>query len=123
MIMRVTKTQAFILFAVGNCYEECNKRFADSPISVKINKSMFIKLARKSKITRKKERALYKNLEALEKLKLLSYIGKNLSLTKKGQKTFERIKKDLGPYITVKQVLSQDALQYTTKTQTVLRGD
>lgn len=88
-----------------------------------MNKSIFIQLARKAKITSKKERAMYKNLETLEKLKLISYTNKNLSLTQKGQKLFERLNKDLEPYINVKEVLGRDALKYTTRTQTILRGE
>ena len=121
--MRVTKVQAFILFALGTCYAECSKRFAATPLAVSMNKSAFIELARTANITSKKERALYKNLEALEDLKLITYDNKNLALTAKGQKLFDRVHNDLEPYITVKSVLNKDVLKYTTKTQTILRGN
>jgi hypothetical protein len=121
--MRVTKVQAFILFALGTCYAEFSKRFTDKPLAVSMSKSAFIELARTAKITSKKERALYKNLEALESLKLITYDNKNLALTLHGQKLFERIHNDLEPYINVKGVLSTDVLKYTTKTQTILRGE
>lgn len=122
--MRVTRVQAYILFALGTCYEECSKRFAGKPMAVSMNKAAFIELARKANITAKKERALYKNLEALEDLKLISYDHKNLALTEKGQRVFERIKKDLMPYINVKGVLTSDhVLNYTTKAQTILKGE
>ncbi len=121
--MRATKVQAFILFALGTCYAECSKRFANKPLAVSMNKVNFIELARKANITKKKERALYKNLEALEKLKLIAYTNKNLALTNKGQKLFERIRTDLDPYINVKGVLANDALKYTTKAQTILRNN
>ncbi len=122
--MRVTKVQAYILFALGTCYEECSKRFAGKPLAVSMNKAAFIELARKAQITAKKERALYKNLEALEDLKLISYDNKNLALTKKGQRVFERIRDDLLPYINVKAVLDSDhVLNYTTRAQTILKGE
>ncbi|MEM2916330.1 MAG: hypothetical protein QXT19_03170 [Candidatus Woesearchaeota archaeon] len=122
--MRVTRVQAYILFALGTCYEECSKRFAGKPMAVSMSKVAFIELARKANITAKKERALYKNLEALEDLKLISYENKNLALTEKGQRVFERIKKDLMPYINVKGVLTSDhVLNYTTKAQTILKGE
>lgn len=120
--MRVTKVQAFILFALGTCYAECSRRFAGKPLAVSMNKVDFIELARKANITSKKERALYKNLEALEDLKLVTYDNKNLALTVKGQKLFERVHADLEPYINVKGVLGADVLKYTTKTQTILKG-
>jgi hypothetical protein len=122
--MRVTRVQAYILFALGTCYEECSKRFAGKPMAVSMNKVAFIELARKANITEKKERALYKNLEALEALKIVSYDNKNLALTPKGQKVFERVRDDLIPYINVKGVLDSDhVLNFTTKTQTILKGD
>lgn len=122
--MRVTRVQAYILFALGTCYEQCSKRFAGKPMAVSMNKVAFIELARKANITEKKERALYKNLEALEQLKLVSYDNKNLALTEKGKSVFERVKDDLMPYINVKGVLDSDhVLNFTTKTQTILKGD
>ncbi len=121
--MRATKVQAFILFALGTCYEECGRRFAGKPLAVSMNKVDFIELARKAKITSKKERALYKNLEALESLKLITYDNKSLALTPKGQQVFERVRNDLEPYINVKGVLAADALKYTTRAQTILKGD
>jgi len=122
--MRVTRVQAYILFALGTCYEQCSKRFAGKPMAVSMNKVAFIELARKANITEKKERALYKNLEALEALKIVSYDNKNLALTPKGQKVFERVRDDLIPYINVKGVLDSDhVLNFTTKTQTILKGD
>jgi hypothetical protein len=120
--MRATKVQAFILFTLGTCYAECSKRFAGKPLAVSMNKVAFIELARKAQITSKKERALYKNLEALEALRLITYENKNLALTPKGNKLFERIRTELDPYINVKGVLtSDDALKYTTRAQTILK--
>jgi predicted transcriptional regulator len=122
--MRVTKVQAFILFALGTSAEECSRRFAGKPLVMAMNKVAFIELARKANITSKKERALYKNLETLERLKLVAYDNKTLALTEKGQKVFERVRDDLEPYINVKGVLAgSDILRFTTKAQTTLRGD
>ena len=122
--MRVTKVQAFILFALGTCYEEFSRRFADKPLAVSMNKVAFIELARKAQITSKKERALYKNLEALEALKLVTYDNKNLALTSRGQKVFERVHYDLAPYINIKSVLkTDDILKFTTRAQTILRRE
>jgi len=121
--MRATKVQAFILFALGTCYAECSRRFADKPIAVSMNKVAFIELARKASIAKKKERALYKNLEALEQLRLVSYDNKNLALTEKGWKLYARIRNDLEPYISVKGVLNDDLLKFTSKAQTILKRD
>jgi len=122
--MRVTKVQAFILFSLGTCYAEFSKRFTGKPLAVSMNKVAFIELARKANITSKKERALYKNLETLEDLKLVSYDNKNLALTQKGQKVFERVRMDLEPYINIRGVLTtDDILKFTTRAQTILKGE
>ena len=63
-------------------------------------------------------------MEALEALKLVAYDNKNLALTPKGQKVFERVHADLEPYINIKGVLtSDDIAKFTTRTQTILKGD
>ncbi len=87
-----------------------------------LSKRSFIDLARKARITEKKERALYKNFEVLEKKGLVVYKNKNLMLTGRGQKLFSSIKKDLDPYVNVANILgSRDVLRHTRKAQTVFK--
>jgi len=70
----------------------------------------------------KKERALYKNLEFLQKKKLISYNNKNLALTIKGKKLFEKVNEELTPYFNVSDALKKkDPLSYSKKAQTVFR--
>lgn len=119
--MAATREQKFILFALGLCYAEFSKRFSGKPLSMSISKSQFIELAMKASITKKKERALYKNLETLEKKKLVSYASKNLALTERGTRLFTKISTELSPYLSVNSILtSQDILRYTRKAQAVL---
>jgi hypothetical protein len=86
-----------------------------------MSKAAFIELARAAGMVQKKERALYKNLEALEKQKLIMYENKNLALTPKGHRVYENVLGDLEPYLAVSQLLtSQDVLRYTKKVRAVL---
>ena len=120
--METTKKQNYILYALGQWYEQANKQVADKELEVSISKSIFIDLVMKAKIVEKKERALYKNLEALEKLKLIDYKSKNLSLTKKGGKLYARLNNEIKPYVQLNNLLDKtNPLSYTRKAQTVFK--
>lgn len=76
----------------------------------------------KSKVVGKKERALYKNLEELQKRKLIAYENKELELTKRGDLIFQKMKKELLPYLELNNVIkTQKPLKYTKRAQTVFR--
>lgn len=120
-MIKITREQRFILYALGLCYEQANKRFTNSPIEIAMPKTAFIELAMKSGFARKKERALYKNLESLEKRKLVSYENKSLALTAKGERVYSDLKQRLQPYINVSGILAgSDILKFTKKARTVL---
>jgi DNA-binding PadR family transcriptional regulator len=107
---------------LGAWFEEANKHIEDKPLQVSISKKTFIELVTNAGIAKKQERALYKNLEHLEKKKLVSYINKGLSLTKKGQKRYDKIKDEMAPYINVLGKLTEKSpTSYTRKVQTVFR--
>jgi hypothetical protein len=120
--MRVGPKQIFILFALGQYYVEANKRLKGMPLEVVISKKVFIDIVKQSHIAEKKERALYRNLEVLEKRKLLSYQNHCLKLNPRGQKLFERLTKTYQPYLNLARVLEKtDIAKYTRKAQTVFR--
>ena len=79
--MKTTKVQNYILYALGKWFTEANKTIKDKPLVVSINKKEFIALVGKAKIAKKRPRALYKNLEILEKKRLITYKNKELKLT------------------------------------------
>lgn len=119
--MAATNVQKFILFTLGSWYLETQRRFASIPVNVVISKVTFIDLVMRAHFATKQARALYKNLEDLEKRKLISYENKSLALTPKGQKLFEKIYQELRPYVNVIHALKQkDPFSYTRKVQTVL---
>ena len=120
--MKRSKTHSFILFSLGAWFEEANKRIEDRPLEVSISKKTFIELVMNAGIAKKQERALYKNLEHLEKKKLVSYINTGLELTKKGQKRYDKIKSEMAPYINVlEKLVTKSPTSYTRKVQTVFR--
>ena len=110
----LSRPQAFVLFSLGRCYEECDRRFADKPLVVNMSKKAFIELARAASMVSKGERAMYKNLESLEEKKLLSYENKTLRLTSRGEKYFQELLSRIEPYLAVSLLLrSEDVLKYT----------
>ena len=119
--MALSREQQFILFALGKCYALLDERFAGRPIQIAVSKSAFIELAENAGFAGKGERALYQNLEDLEKKRLIHYDNKNLSLTKKGGKAFAVINKNLSPYLAVANISYDDLLKFTKKARTVLR--
>jgi|TARA_B100002003_G_C13956999_1_gene463718 predicted transcriptional regulator len=119
--MRTTKTQNFILFILGRWYEEANKKIKGKPLEVCISKKTFIELVTKSGIAKKQDRALYKNLENLGKKKLINYNNKELMLTLKGKKLFEKINKQIKPYLNLNDKLKEKPMSYTRKVQTILK--
>lgn len=109
-----------MLFSLGYFYEHANKQFGNKPLKIVISKKVFIEIVKKSSITLKGERAIYKNLEVLEKKKYISYQGKVLRLTKKGDKKYVSMKKIMQPYLNMMNILSaKDLLKYVKRSQTV----
>jgi len=117
-----TKKINFILFILGIWYSEANKNIKNKNLEIAISKSVFIDIVRKANLANKKDRALYKNLEMLEKKKFISYNNKNLALTSKGMKLFNKINKDIAPYLKIVEIIkSKNPLSYTRKAQTVFK--
>ncbi len=88
-----------MLYSLGQCYQQLNKRFHDAPLEVSISKVGFIEVLLASGLVGKKERAIYKNLETLEKKKLISYEEMELRFTGKGYQMFNKVSEGVGPYI------------------------
>ena len=103
--MSLTKTQKLTLYSLGECYSRLNKRFGNAPLQVFISKIGFIEMMINSGLVEKKERALYKNLETLEKKKLVYYEDRNLRFTKRGFVHYNKIKKDIEPFLAVNKFL------------------
>lgn len=117
--MPLTPTHKLMLFAIGSWYLEANKKLKDKQLEVSISKAIFIDIIKKAGLVEKQPRAIYKNLELLEKNKLIKYENKSLSLTKKGQKIFLKIYQENRPYVNVVKLLAEkDPLSYSKRIQT-----
>ena len=120
--MAITKVGTIMLYSLGLCHAEFEKRFSDRPVMLSLSKADFIDLMQQAKFAHKKERALYKNMQDLEEQKYISYENKRLALTSKGNRIFLKIVKDIEPFLELNAVLmGHDILKYTVKKQLVLK--
>ena len=100
--MALTKTQQRILYSLGQCYQRLNQPLKDKPVKIFISKIDFIQLVKQANFVKKKERALYKNLELLGKKKLIEYKDKKIKLTQKGQRIVNKIEKETKPFVLIR---------------------
>ena len=106
--MSLSKAQLRILYALGQCYQKLNQPFQDKPLTIFISKIAFIELIKQADFIRKQERALYKNLEILEKKKLIAYQEKKIKLTPRGQRLVNRLEREIKPYLDIKNFWQQN---------------
>jgi hypothetical protein len=97
--MKINKKQIFILYALMGYLKKINKKFQHKPLEASVSKISFIELLKNLQIVEKSQRGLYKNLETLEKKKLIKYENHFLKLTKKGLKIVKEKDKELFPYL------------------------
>ena len=120
--MPATNVQQYILFALGKWFEEANERIKFQPLEVSLSKNLFIDVVKRAEFAKKQPRALYKNLEILQKKKLISYKSKELKLTKKGEKLYQDINIKVMPYVNVfRKLKERDPTSYTKRVQTVFK--
>lgn len=113
--MKLGNKHRFILFALYKYLEEANKKLK-GPLKTSVSKIVFIELLKKSKIADKSQRALYKNLEILEKKKLIRYKNKFLMPTNRGMKYFKEMNKQFAPYFHMAKLIKK-APQFSRKSQ------
>jgi len=71
--MKLTKTHRLILYALGQFYQQLNQPLKEKPLQLRTSKIAFVTFILHSGIVTKQGRALYKNLETLEKKNLITY--------------------------------------------------
>jgi len=106
--MSLTNTQKRILYSLGQCYQSLNQPYRDKPLKVFVSKIAFIELLQQADFIKKQPRAIYKNLELLEKKKLIAYNDKKIKLTQRGNRLFNKIEKDIKPYLNIKDFWHQN---------------
>ncbi|MBR9692212.1 hypothetical protein GOV06_05510 [Candidatus Woesearchaeota archaeon] len=97
--MKINKKHQFILYALMKYLKKLNRKFEHQPLEASVSKIDFIKLLKRLKIVEKSQRGLYKNLEILEKKKLIKYENRFLKLTEKGLKIVKEKDDELYPYL------------------------
>ena len=119
--MKLNKIEKVMLYALGRYYDVSSRAIPDNSLTIHLLKMVFIDFVRKVKLFEKSERAIYKNLEYLEKRKLVSYENKNLSLTERGAKEYREINEGLRPYFEVNSMIVKDQVKRSKKLQTVFK--
>ena len=120
--MTFSKPQQHILFLLGLCQEAYQKTLENKPLNISLSKGAFIELSIKANLAGKQERALYQNLQMLEKNKCVRYFNKTLELTEKGKKKFEELREELSPYLSACFTVSPESVsRFSTKARTVFR--
>jgi len=117
--MSLTPTHRLILYALGEFYESINQPLIEKPVKVRTSKVMFIHLLEDSGLVPKHERALYKNLETLEKRKLILYDNKMIRFTKVGLGELNKVREEIDEFVALKTYFHR-AKTLKGKWQTVL---
>ncbi len=117
----LTKVERQILYSLGQFYDSLNQPLSKKPVRLRTSKIAFIELLLKSGIISKQERALYRNVESLEKKKLIGYEQKMIKFSKKGLKEHDTVSTEIEGYIRMKHYFQQAGLP-KRKLQTVMEG-
>jgi hypothetical protein len=119
--MALSRVQEHILFTLGRWHADAQRKLPEA-LEPALTKKAFIDALLAADIAGKKERALYRNLEALESRRLVSYGNRTLRLTPAGSRAYESIARRLTPFLNVITALSRkDPLQYGRRLQTSFR--
>jgi len=111
-----------MLFILGEFLRETNRRFSRTPLKVSVSKAEFIDGIKEMKVVAKQERAVYRNLEDLQKEKYVVYDdSKNLSLSRKGYNAYEKIFKDFERMLAISGSIDAARIRFRRKQQTKLR--
>lgn len=110
-----------ILFIIGEFFKKTNKRFSKFPLDVSVSKAEFIDVIRGMRAVSKTERALYRNLEMLQKDRLLVYSDRDLKMSKKGFTEYEKIASELERMNLLSSTIEEGKIKFKRKTQTRLK--
>ena len=106
----MTTVQKFMLYALGACTRQIEARLKVRHVTLAMTKAEFIRLVQRSHIVKQRERVLYQHLQRLESQRYLAYDERTLSLTKRGERVFERLNRDLSPYVELTRILAKEDL-------------
>ena len=118
--MKITKSQKLILYSLGKFYRQLNQPLEEKPVKLQTSKIVFIELLVLSEIVSKQRRALYKNLEMLEKKGLIMYENRMISFTKEGLDILSKINSEIEQFVKIKEYFSH-VKKPRRKLQTVIK--
>ncbi|HIH38111.1 hypothetical protein J4460_05285 [Candidatus Woesearchaeota archaeon] len=115
------RTQTWlVLFALGAYYDHMDKVLQGKGLSIAISKVSFIHFLKEAGLAKKGNRALYQNLESLEKGRYITYDGQVLHLTKRGREKVKKMQGQMQPYLDIFSTVSKlPPGKYIRKGQTV----
>ncbi len=119
--MKLTAPQRLILYSLGQFYQSLNQPLFDKSLRLQTSKIAFIELLERSGLLSKHERALYKNLAAMERRKLIAYESKMIQFTDKGLKELQRINDEVQEFKSMENYFQQGE-KPRRKLQTVIRS-
>lgn len=117
--MKLSKSQRLILYSLGQFYEQLNQPLIEKPLHLQTSKIAFITFVLQSGLITKQERALYKNLEWLERKHLIQYPHKMIAFTETGLLYLQKINQEIDQFVQIKDFFRKEKPRQ--KLQTVLR--
>ena len=108
---RISKKHQFILYALMKFLKKINAKFERQPLETSVSKIDFIRLLQNLGIVEKSQRGLYRNLEILEKKKLIKYENRLLKLTDRGLKAVMEKEDKLYPYLKLAEILEKGKIK------------
>ena len=119
--MGVSETSKEVLFLLGEFFKETDRRFISAPLAVSISKAEFIDAIMKIGVVKKHERALYKNLEELQKYRYIIYPkNKSLRMSNRGFNLYRKTSADLERLLDIRIKMATKSIAFQRKTQTKL---
>ena len=119
--MGLTPKTKEMLFILGQFFKETARKFNSAPLKISIPKAEFIDAVNSLGVVDKKGRAIYRNLESLQKSRFISYKDKCLALTRKGHTEYLKVYVELERYGFLLSTIHSGRIGFKRKTQTRLR--
>lgn len=119
--MPLTNVQKEMLFVLGEFFSRTDRQFSKAHLEVSVSKAEFIDVIQSVKVVSKQKRALYRNLEKLQKGRYIIYKDRQLSFSRKGFREYEKIRKELTRLKQIEANMATQKFRFKRKMQARLR--
>jgi hypothetical protein len=119
--MHLSGKKKEMLFILGMFFSETDRKFSQAPLSVSVSKAEFIDVIKSLSAVSKKERAIYKNLEELQKEKFVIYNERELLLSRRGFNEYEAIINEMKNLDSIASKIEAQRIIFKRKVQTKLK--